>query len=180
MYRFVFCSLTVCLVCLSTVLSGAEVDGRPYLGIQYAVADISLDPQSDSFRPTTLIARAGKYFHNHFSAEGRIAFPLRDDSQSIPAGDLSVGLFSIFGGYGTAQVTFGERFTVYGIAGFSMVAGEIDRAGIDQSDTEIGLSYGAGLDFAFGSSALNLEYISYLDKSEFDFDALAIGLKILF
>ncbi len=180
LYRFIVFSLTACLVSLPAVLSGAEFDGRPYLGIQYAVADISVGPQSDGFSPTTLVARAGRYFRNNFSAEGRLAFPLSDDSQATPAGELSVGLFGILGGYGTAQVTFGERFTLYGIAGISMVAGEVDLAGSDQSDTETGLSYGAGLDFAFGSSALNLEYMSYLDKSGFDFDALAFGLKILF
>ena len=42
-------------------------------------------------------------------------------------------------------------------------------------------SYGIGVDIGIGSNvALNIEYIRYLDKSEFDLDAVAVGAVFSF
>ena len=74
----------------------------------------------------------------------------------------------------------GHRFSFYGIAGLSLVAGEIESASLNKSDSDFGISYGAGIDIGTGKSVLNIEYMSYTDDSNFDFDTLALGLKIIF
>ena len=48
------------------------------------------------------------------------------------------------------------------------------------SDSQLGLSYGVGTDIDVGVTVLNIEYMSYLDDDNFDFDALGVGLKIIF
>ena len=158
----------------------AETDNSPYMGIQYAIGDASIDDQPESFSPTTLVARVGKYFRSHYSLEGRLAIPLQDDTGTTPAGDTTVGLFGVFGAYATARMTLLKRYSLYGIAGVSAVSWEVEVASVERSDTDIGFSYGAGLDIGFGRSALNIEYLSYLDATDFDLDAFALGLTITF
>ena len=180
LYKFFIALTTACLVVTPPGIAIAETDTSPYIGIQYATGDVRIDGDSGSFSPTTLVARVGKYYRKHYSLEGRLGIPLRDDSKATSAGETNVGLFGIFGVYGTARVTLLERYSIYGIAGISAISGEVEVSSADRSDTDTGISYGAGMDIGFGNSALNLEYISYLDESSFDFDAFALGLKITF
>ena len=150
------------------------------MGIQYAIGDVSVDTLSEEFNPTTLVARVGKYFHDHYSVEGRMAFPLQDDTKTVSGGNASVELFRMLGVYGTAHVTLWQRYMFYGIAGLSQVKGEVESSTFNKSDSDLGISYGIGMDIGIGKTAVNFEYISYSDESNFDFSALGLGLKIVF
>lgn len=172
--------LTAGFIVISPDTLIAETNNSPYLGIQYALGDVGVNDLSESFNPTTLIGRVGRYFNDHYAVEGRIAFPVRDDQKTTAGGDASVELFGLVGAYGAAHLNLGKRFSCYGIAGLSLVAGEIESASLDKSDSEFELSYGVGVDIGLGSSILNIEYISYTDDSNFDFNALGLGVKIVF
>lgn len=152
------------------------------MGIQYAIGNVSVDTLSEKFNPTTLVARVGKNYHGNYSLEGRIAFPLHDDEKTVSGNNTSVELFGLLGVYGTAHVTFWQRYTVYGIAGLSMVKGEVESSSFNKSDSDFGISYGIGMDIGIGmgKTAVNFEYISYSDEPDFDFSALGLGLKIVF
>lgn len=180
MNKFILALLATGFIVLSPDTLIAETNNSPYLGIQYALGDVGVSDLSESFSPTTLIGRVGRYFTDHYAVEGRIAFPVHGDQKTTAGGDVSVGLFALVGAYGTAQLNLGKRFSFYGIAGLSLVKGEIESATLSQSDSEFELSYGVGTDIRLGSSILNIEYISYSDDSNFDFDALGLGLKIVF
>ena len=164
MPRYFIALIPACLVAVSPVMAIAETDNSPYMGIS----------------PTTLVARVGRYYRSHYSLEGRLAIPLQDDTGTTPAGDTTVGLFGVFGAYGTARMTLLKRYSLYGIAGVSAVSWEVEVSNVGRSDTDIGFSYGAGLDIGFGRSALNIEYLSYLDATDFELDAFALGLTITF
>ena len=180
MHRYLIAMIAACLVAASPVTARAETASSAYMGIQYAIGDASIDDQPESFSPTTLVARVGKYYRSHYSLEGRLAIPLQDDTATTSAGDTTVGLFGIFGAYGTARMTLLKRYSLYGIAGFSAVSWEVEVASVERSDTDVGFSYGAGIGIGFGRSALNIEYLSYLDETEFDLDAFSLGLTITF
>ena len=109
-----------------------------------------------------------------------MAIPVRDDSKTMSGASTKVGLFGILGVYGTARVTLKKRYSIYGIAGLSLVSSEVAVSNIDRSDTYTGISYGAGVDIGSGRNTFNIEYISYLDEPSFDFDAFALGLKLIF
>lgn len=158
----------------------AETSDSPYLGIQYAIGDASVPELNQTFAPTTLIGRVGRHYRKHFAFEGRIAFPLHDDSKVVAGTDTSVGLFGLLGGYGAARLTLRERYSFYGIAGMSLVAWEIGRPVDTDSRSDFELSYGFGADIDVGMTILNIEYFSYTDDEEFDFDTLGLGLKIVF
>ena len=168
------------IIVISSDASMAETSDSPYMGIQYAIGDIGVADTSETFNPTTLVARVGKYFHNHYAIEGRMAIPLNDDTKTISGTNTTVGLFSLFGVYGAAHLNLWKRNSIYGIAGLSLVKGEIDSLSTNKSDSDIGISYGIGADIGSGRTVLNIEYISYSDDTSFDFDALGLGLKIIF
>ncbi len=170
----------VCSIALSPYTPEAEANDSPYMGINYAFGDVGVADLSETFEPTTLVGRVGKYFRKHFAYEGRIAFPVHDDTKTISGTDTSLGLFGLLGAYGAAHLNLGNRLSFYGIAGVSLVSGEIGTPVASDSDSHIGLSYGAGADIDVGLTVMNIEYISYSDESNFDFDALSLGLKILF
>ena len=180
MIKPIFSLPIVCSLALFSCLSIAETNDSPYMGMQYAFGDIGVADLSESFEPTTLVGRVGRYFRKHYAVEGRIAFPLRDDTKTISGTETSVGLFGLLGAYGAAHLNLGERFSFYGIAGLTLAALEIGTPVASDSDSKLGLSYGIGADIDVGITILNIEYISYLDDESFDFDALGIGLKIIF
>lgn len=158
----------------------ADTGDTPYIGVQYVFGNAGVADLSETFEPTTLVARVGRYFKKHYALEGRIAFPVHDDSKTISGTDTSVGLFGLLGGYGAARINLGERFSFYGIGGLSLVAWKVGTPVASDSSSDLGLSYGIGTDIDVGMTILNIEYMSYLDDDNFDFDALALGLKIEF
>ena len=180
MYKHLISLIFYSLIALSPCASITDTDAGPYLGMQYVTGDITLDDQPESFSPTTLIVRAGQPFRDHYSLEGRMAVPLSDDSKTISGASTTVGLFSMLGVYGTARATLKKRYSVYAIAGLSLVSNEVAVSNVDRSDTITGISYGAGMDIGSGGTKFNLEYISYLDESSFDYDAFAFGVAFVF
>jgi opacity protein-like surface antigen len=170
----------ICSIALSPYISEAEANDSPYLGIQYAFADIGVADLSESFEPTTLVGRVGRYFRKHYAFEGRIAFPVSDDTKIISGTETSVGLFGLLGAYGAAHLNLGSRFSFYGIAGLTLAALQRGTPVASDSDSKLGLSYGVGADIDAGITVLNIEYMSYLDDDNFDFDALGVGIKIIF
>lgn len=70
-------------------------------------------------------------------------------------------------------------YGVMGIAGVE-ISGR-DAAGDSFSESDSGVSIGLGLDFQVADGAhLNLDYIRYLDASDFDFSALSVGARWTF
>lgn len=170
----------ICSIALSPHITHAEANDSPYLGIQYAFGDIGVADLSENFEPTTLVGRVGRYFRKHYAFEGRIAFPVSDDTKTISGTETSVGLFGLLGAYGAAHLNLGNRFSFYGIGGLTLAALERGTPVASDSDSKLGLSYGVGADIDVGLTVLNIEYMSYLDDDNFDFDALGVGLKIIF
>jgi opacity protein-like surface antigen len=79
-----------------------------------------------------------------------------------------------------------ESSSIYALIGFTKVDGTIAAyvswlGSGSVSEDETGLSYGIGADIGIANNvALNLEYVQYLDKSDFDISALAAGIKFGF
>ena len=161
----------------------AGTEGETYVGVQYAVGNYSEDGISEDFNPTALVGRLGRYVTPDFSIEGRLGLGLQDDTQFIPefgsGFDATLELDSIIGVYATGHFDVTESFSLYGLLGVSRVKGETSVPsfpGLKSTETNSGLSYGVGADVGIGKNvALNIEYIQYLDKSDFDLGAIAVG-----
>lgn len=162
----------------------ADTVGTNYAGLQFAQATYD-ESGVDDLNPTALIGRLGHYFHENFSLEGRLGFGLSDDSLSGNGLTADFEIDSLFGFYGVGHLPINEVASVYALAGFTQGEASITVSdgtnSASESDDDSGFSYGLGAAFNVSpNAALTVEYISYLDKSDYQLTALSAGMNFTF
>ena len=181
--------VTLCIaaaVALSTNSVFAGTAGTKYAGVQYAIATYSEDGFSEELNPTALVGLLGANISDNFSIEGRLGLGLQDDTVNVAGiADVSLEIDSLIGVYGVGHINLNESSSVYGLLGLSRVEGTVSLPDFpefgSESDDDTGLSYGIGADIGIGNNvALNIEYVQYLNKSDFDISAFAFGVKFGF
>jgi outer membrane immunogenic protein len=186
--KLIFLLLTgTLLMCSRVALAGAA--GENYIGVQYASGDYTEDGISKSFAPGLMMARFGRFINSDFSIEARLGSGVRDDTQFLPEFGVSgldarLELDAIFGAYARGHVNLTESASLYALLGASRVKGIADVPsfpGVTASDNKSGFSYGVGADIGlFDNVALNIEYMQYLKKSDYDLGAIALGVVVSF
>jgi hypothetical protein len=143
---------------------------------------VSYDPdEGDSFSMTGVMLRAAYEFSPAFSVEGHLG-TTDEDEQTAFSGTVPVslqinvlgGVFAKYSWIYSQQVGW-ARF--YGLLGASFVDVEAKGQGMTANDSDTGLSYGVGIDL-FGSdrTAIVLEWVRYLDQSDYTIDTPSIGI----
>ena len=184
--KLIYVALTSSLLLgTGTGLAGAE--GEYYVGLNYAEGDYQEDGISETFSPTMLVGRFGRFLNPNFSVEGRLGFGLDEDTQNVQEFlniETTLEIDRLFGIYGTGHFNLTESSSIYGVLGFSSVKGIASfpsLPGLESSEDNSSFSYGIGADIGIGSSwALNIEYMRYLDDDEFELDAANIGATFSF
>ena len=162
-----------------------------YAGIQYASFDFASEDSPEDFSPTGLIGRAGSNINEYISIEGRLGIGLSDDTITATEGtttaSASIELDTLIGLYGVGHIPIGKSSSIYALVGFTQVEATASAAltnvgSASFSDDESDLSYGIGADIGIlYNVAVNVEYVQYLDKSDFfDVSAIALGVKFGF
>ncbi len=186
-------TVTIGLVVLLASMSGNAFAGLTpgaYAGIQYATTDFSSEGDPEEFSPTALIGRAGSNFNQYVSIEGRLGIGLSDDTVTVTDGvtnaSVSIEIDTLIGLYGVGRLPLGKSSSLYALAGFT----QVDVTASDSvtgfgsasfSDDESDLSYGVGADIGVGYNLwVNVEYVQYLDKSDIEVSAIAVGLRFGF
>ncbi|HSH48814.1 MAG TPA: porin family protein [Halomonas sp.] len=124
-----------------------------------------LDNKRGSDRDSVgLRVRGGAQFNDYLALEGHLGTGGSDGSAEL---DYLVGAY----GKGILPVT--DQFRFYGLAGITEVDYDMDR----ESD----FSYGAGLEFAVTPQlSVGADYMRYLDKSDYNFNAASVGMRYRF
>lgn len=161
-----------------------------YAGVQYAIADFSFEGVPEEFSPTGLVGRAGSNLNRYFSIEGRLGLGLSDDTvtvtQAATSASVSVELDTLIGVYGVGHVPLGKSSSVYALIGLTQIdttasASVTDIGSASLSDDESDFSYGIGADIGILYNLwVNVEYVQYIDKTDIDVNAIALGLKFGF
>lgn len=178
------------LIFISGAVS-ASSEGKSYIGVQYGNGNYSDKEVSKDFKPepAALIGRFGYYFRPGFSVEGRLGVGLEDDTQFLKEFGLNglnakFELDSILGVYGTAHFNLLDAVSLYGLLGVTRVEATASVPGFPEAgstDEKSGFSYGFGADFSATKSLLvNIEYMRYLEKTNYDLDVLGAGVSFLF
>jgi len=187
-YKLTFIILTSALMLFSKIAM-ADPLNQYYLGVQYAVVDYNEQGFSKSFSPSLLVGRFGKKINSNFSVEARMGLGVQDDTKFLPelgvSGlDASLELDSMVGLYATGHINFTESSSIYGVLGISRINGSAKVPQFPASKSSRcnnDGSYGIGADIGLGDNvALNIEYMQYLDKSDFDLGAIAVGVVLDF
>ena len=174
-------------LCLVTGSGIAGTAGENYFGLQYGYGNYDEEGISETYEPTLLVGRFGRFLTPNFTIEGRLGTGLDDDTHMLPAfqnRDATLEMDNMFGLYGTGHFNFTESSSIYGVLGFSQVKGTAsmpDFPGLEPTENNSSVSYGIGADIGIGSSwALNIEYIQYLDQDDFDFGVASAGASFSF
>jgi len=125
----------------------------------------NLDPERGSSRDDVgLRLRGGAQFNDYFALEGHLGTGGSDGGADLDhlAGAYAKGIFPV-----------APEVRLYGLAGFTEVEVSDNR--------EDGFSYGGGAEMDVAPNlSVGADYMRYLDKSDYTFDAASVGLRYRF
>ncbi|MCW8831306.1 MAG: porin family protein [Gammaproteobacteria bacterium] len=179
--KFISLVLASCMVLFgSQVFANSEAES--YFGVQYASGTFSPEG-ADDIEPGALIIRFGEQISEYFLLEGRAGFGIDDDGIVISGIETVVELDTMAGIYGVGRIDMSNVASLYVL--FGLTRGEFTVSntgqGVSLTDDESGASYGLGINVNVNDSiAVNLEYMSYLSKTDFDYGALGLGVSLKF
>ena len=185
--------LATALVLSSAMLSSpalSAAQGDRYFGLQYS--SITFELFGEDWEPTALIGRYGKYIDDNFAIEGRLGIGVDSDTLSINndpiVGNASVEIEmdTLIGIYGVGSHDINKNSSIYALIGITNGEATINvksstLGSASDSDSETDLSYGVGANIGISDTAgINLEYISYISKTDFDVTAVNFGFVFKF
>jgi hypothetical protein len=164
--------ITVFLLSISTLFSPAQAanDSTTYIGLQVG----SIDADNDSLEVDIDygMIRLGIMPNDNVAFEYRIATGTSDDEEN----GITVDLENVYGLYGLYHFNFSENASVYGALGYSQASFKTTIGNASDQDDENGFSYGVGAQ-VYG---FNVEYMQYLDTTDLDVAAFAVGYNYKF
>lgn len=170
------------LTTLASTTALADTAGETYVGGQFAQITYDEDGFSEA-EPTAIIGRLGYFFADHFAMETRLGFGLGDDSINAYGYDIDVEVDTMIGFYGLGNLPLNDMFSVYALAGLTRgeLTAKADGYNASATADDSGFSYGAGVQARFNQSvSAHLEYMSYLDESDYSVSGLAAGINFHF
>ena len=178
-------------------------ESKNYAGFQYGIVDVESSRAGVqlSHEPTALVGRMGSFINRYLALEARVGFGFSDDKVTKSSLDATeeneiidqygLDVENLFGFYLLGNLAVANTIDLYGLIGITSLdvgttTGQtiVNIATSDElvaftrtgSRTENGLSYGLGGRVGITEkSSLNLEYMSYIDKSDFTFNSINIG-----
>lgn len=145
-------------------------EGDTYAVVQYALVTYDEDGV-DEVEPTALVFKYGQFVNENVAIEGRFGIGLQEDDVSVFGLDVDVEVESIIGVYGVFHSSSSSDNVFYGVVGYTRGELEVSIDGSSDSDSETDFSLGFGANFG----AFNVEYMLYLDESDFDATAISLG-----
>ncbi|MCK5874128.1 MAG: porin family protein [Alcanivoracaceae bacterium] len=171
---------------LGTLLAGgcvAAYAAGPFVGLNYSQYELDIDAADESLTPTGATVRAGAEFNDLFALEVRAGTGIESDQRSSGLGTAEFEVDRLYGGYFRLSVPVADLFRPYAIVGYSESRGTTSiRSGgalVSRSTDTVGdQSYGVGVDASLaGAIGFNVEYMRYLDKDDYDLNAISVGIR---
>jgi outer membrane immunogenic protein len=99
--------------------------------------------------------------------------------QSIPG--LKFKINSLYGLYVTPKAVLADNLEGFVRLGYAHARGTATLDAVSSSDTDSGFSYGVGIRYHFDKTTfLNVDYMSYLHKSDYKANGVTVGLGFKF
>jgi len=178
--------LTLAKAVLGTLLASscaAAYAAGPFVGLNYSQYELDIEAADESLTPTGATVRAGAEFNDLFALEFRAGTGIESDQRSSGLGTAEFDVDRLYGGYFRLSVPVAELFRPYAIVGYSESRGTTSvRSGgvlVSRSTDTVGdESYGVGVDASLaGAIGFNVEYMRYLDKDDYDLNAISVGIR---
>ncbi|MBZ2190498.1 porin family protein [Alcanivorax sp. JB21] len=176
------------LLVAAVALGGSSVAlaAGPYIGANYTQFQFEGEDTDNKLKPEGVTIRGGFEFNDFVGLEARGAMGVRSDERSNALGSVKYDLDHLYGGYLKLSAPVGEHVRPYVVGGYTEARGKVTvSSGVGsasrESDTVSDESYGAGVDLKLSDAvALNVEYMRYLDKSDYDLNGISVGFRSAF
>jgi hypothetical protein len=154
------------IIVLLALSSASASEPHGYFGFQLGKVDVEDDDLNYG------LARIGIKYPNNIAAEVRYGV----GASSKTSSGVTVEVDRILGIYGAYYFDLADKFSLYGIVGWSeIVINSTDL--LDSVDSsQDGISYGVGAEFG----GFNVELMQYLDTDDVGAQAIAIGYNYHF
>lgn len=144
-----------------------------YVGGGLAEAQFEIDGVSGESNPTALFARIGYQINEYLAAEARLGTGLDSDTYH----HIKTEIEDFYGVYAKAGIPTTVGLYPYAVLGLTQ--GELKTSFGKQDDTD--LSVGLGVDYWFDNSiSVGLEYIKYVETSDYSLSALSLAFNVKF
>ncbi|WP_096086951.1 outer membrane beta-barrel protein [Agaribacterium haliotis] len=161
------------------------------LGLGFHKGSYKEDQVSD-VNTTGLMFSLGKNFNKNIGLEGRFIVGKGTDEGDLKVPNLfgtgthnervELGLEYLSSLMLKGDLGLGKNSSLYGMAGCSNVSlnASFPNQNYDFSDSSSGLSYGVGAWVGDRDSfTVNIEYVSYVKSSDYDYSALELSLRFI-
>jgi outer membrane autotransporter protein len=174
----------VAAAALSALAAGALAQTYAEVGITSATYKESESGLSLKSSPQSFRGLLGYQLNNNVAIEGMVGFGMSDDGVkvngvSVPGVNFEVD--DIVGIYAKGKVQLTEGLDAFARVGYARSKGTVSGNGFSESASDSGFSYGVGLSYAINSKiSVNLDYMSYLNKSDSKATGVTVGLGFKF
>lgn len=166
-------------ISLATSAAVANSAGSGYVGALASHYTYEESGYSEELNPTGLTLRGGYFVTDFIAVEGRLGTGVNDDT--VGGTNIDAKLDQVMGVYAVGNLPVNDVFEIYGLLGFSYAEATISNRFASLSFDDDGFSYGAGVQVNFTPEVSGqLEYVSYLDKSDYELNAASLGLSYSF
>lgn len=175
-------SLKVLVAAVALGGSSAAFAAGPYIGLNYTQFQLESDDTDNKLKPEGITLRGGIEFNEFIGLEARGAMGVRSDERNSIKYDLD----HLYGGYLKVSLPLAEHVRPYIIGGYTEARGKVTLdtsigSASRETDTVSDESYGAGIDFQLTDTfGMNVEYMRYLDKSDYELNGISVGFRSAF
>lgn len=168
------------LLLVATPALAYELKPHWYLGASYDPLTLSGSDGGD-FDVDAVTVKLGAGLHRFMAVEARAGFGVGDDTQTVLGTPVTAEIDQFYGAYLKGIIPLHQTVSLYGLAGYTQVEATASSVLGSESEKSDGFSYGAGLAWHFNRNvSINAEWMSYLDKDDFELDGFGLGANVSF
>lgn len=158
----------------------AGTPGASYAGLQYAHFMYEDDFGFET-EPGAVVGRIGHFLNKFVAIELRAGFGISDGDIELDGSDTRADseVDALYGIYFAGHVPITDRFSVYGLLGYTGGEAAFDNGpNGSESENDSDFSFGAGVEVGIIPAVSGtVEYVSYFSESDYDIEALSVGLN---
>ena len=175
MKKLIFC------ICLCIIFYAANATAQKfYAELDHIFVDYS---ETGGYEADLQMMRVrfGALITPNFAFEARFGRGIKSDTLDVLGIKVKLELGNAYGFYINGILPITETFRIYLPIGFTSGTGTAIAAGISVTETETDFSYGLGAEFFSGKSfSFVIEYMQFIDKTDFKYSGLGCGFKFYF
>ena len=174
-------------ITLASVLALAAIgaQAQTYGEIGYATVSFTDPSTSPTYKssPKALRGLVGYEVSENIAVEGIIGLGLGSDSIKVngQSSGANLKINSMYGVYLTPKAKLADNLEGFVRAGYMHVKGTATDSGSSSTSSESGFSYGFGARYALDKNmSLNVDYMSYLNKTDIKATGFTVGIGYKF